>query len=1036
MDIDESLSRIAALIEPYSLVLDVGCSSGMLGRFLTQKSGCIIDGIDIDENAIANCHPTYRKVAVRNLETDLLTDTFKEESYDYIVVADVIEHLVDAKRLLNQIRLLIKPTGTIYLSIPNVAHVSLALHLLFGKFSYTPSGLLDSTHLRFFTRESFAKKIEECGVYCWDIQSVHRGIDETEFGDDLEYILPQPWLRQLIETRPDALTYQWIFTAKLYPPKPGDQPTPNGTEPTRPIPLLNACLYWDMGTGFAEEHKLMGVTRPRPPDGKILEFLLSELPNAPLRQLRIDPCSSPQWMKLRSAQLSDDAGTVVWRWKPGVNDGTAGNAYWLVAQEQSERIVVSDHVDGHWIPDIPSEIMCNVANDWKFSMEVVSQSQMASAEIVMLLAQKDRALTEKDQRLLSEIASLEQTKALLASSELTLQRITGSRLWRITSPLRLLVRRTRTAMGRTRHFIARGIRFVARVRQTGISNAISPLFSEQFSATTYSEWIAKHDSQKALSHPAGQLTLQPLISVIMPTYNTSPEMLDMAISSVRQQSYANWELCIADDASTLPETQAVIHQHVAGDGRIHAIFREMNGHISEASNSALSISQGDYITFLDHDDQLAPDALMHVVCEINAHPTVDVIYTDEDKISEDGVRSAPFFKPDWSPHLALSQAYLGHLVCYRAALVKRLGGLRSGLDGAQDYDLWLRAANITSEIRHLPQVLYHWRMHPGSTAADGTTKPYAHDAGRRAVNDFLRQRYPSAAVEGADGEHLFTYQAKFSLPDSLLVSIIIPTKDKSELLAECINSIVTKSSWKNFEIILLDNNSSEAKTFDYFDFVQKEDSRIKVISMPIPFNWSRLNNLGVKQAKGGVLVFLNNDTSVISADWIEYLAGYSQLPDVGTVGGLLLFDDGTIQHSGVVVGMNNWADHVFKGTKPLHAGGPFVSPVLTRNVLAVTGACLAIAREKFETLGGFDEAFVICGSDVELGLRAHRQGLFNVMCAEARLYHHESKTRNPAAIPENDFIQSDKKYSPYRLTVADPFYSPNLSIDNTTPTLS
>lgn len=528
-------------------------------------------------------------------------------------------------------------------------------------------------------------------------------------------------------------------------------------------------------------------------------------------------------------------------------------------------------------------------------------------------------------------------------------------------------------------------------------------------------------------------THKPLISVVMPVYNTPISFLDEAIQSVRNQLYPNWELCIADDASTDKAIRPILERHAKEDARIKVVFREQNGHIATASNSALELANGEWVGLLDHDDLLSEDALFWVAHAINQHPGARLIYSDEDKLATNGKRKTPFFKPDWSPHLAISQGYVGHFLCLQTTLIRELGGLNTQSNGAQDYDLWLRASLITRDIVHIPRVLYHWREHAGSTSSSGDAKPYAHEAGMLVVEEYLKRRYPRNPVKIIGSDYLFCYKAEFDLPSDILVSIIIPTLDKVDLLKTCIDSIASISTWKRLEVLILDNNSSDMETLTYLDEVQAQDSRIRVIRLNVPFNWSRFNNIGANEAKGDVLIFLNNDTKVVSANWIESLAGYALLPDVGVVGALLLYEDGTIQHSGVVVGMGGWADHVYKKTYPFHEGtGPFVSPVLTRNVLAVTGACMAISRKKFDELGGFDESFIICGSDVELGLRAHRRGYFNIMCAEARLAHYESKTRAPY-VPENDFKQSDIKYAPYRVSKIDPYYNPNLSLEHTTP---
>jgi GT2 family glycosyltransferase len=324
-------------------------------------------------------------------------------------------------------------------------------------------------------------------------------------------------------------------------------------------------------------------------------------------------------------------------------------------------------------------------------------------------------------------------------------------------------------------------------------------------------------------------------------------------------------------------------------------------------------------------------------------------------------------------------------------------------------------------------------MHAGSTAMNAGAKPYAHEAGRRAVQAFLEARYGARLLRVDDGEHLFTYSPRFRMEPGTVVSIIVPTRDKADLVETCVRSILARSTWPDYEVLIVDNQSNEAATFAAFDRLRAIDARVRVVPAPIPFNWSRVNNLAANESRGQVLLFLNNDTEVITADWIERLGEVALLPDVATVGALLLYPDGTIQHAGVVVGMGGWADHVFKGCAPVHHPSPFISAVTTRNVLASTGACVAIERAKFERLGGFDEEFEICGSDVEIGLRAHRAGLQNIMLATVRLYHYESKTRGPE-VPENDFVQSARKYAPYR-EGGDPFYSPDLDASSTTPTI-
>ncbi|RDV16439.1 glycosyltransferase [Pontibacter diazotrophicus] len=583
----------------------------------------------------------------------------------------------------------------------------------------------------------------------------------------------------------------------------------------------------------------------------------------------------------------------------------------------------------------------------------------------------------------------------------------------------------------------RSASFLLQNNQSNVVNLINKSKAFSMDLFNYESWIEEHDSYspqqlEELSSKQSEFEYRPLMSILLPTYNTPIVWLKDCIDSVLCQIYPNWELCIADDNSTSEEVRQVIKEYALKDSRIKFILRAENGHIAACSNSALELAIGEYITLLDHDDKFAPLALYRIVECLNLDKSIDFIYSDEDKIDVNGFRSLPFFKPDWSPALFYNQNYITHLTCIRRGLVEKVGGFTNGSEGSQDYDLFLKTIAEGAKIKHLPFILYHWRLHDQSTSSQSSSKPYAHISGKKSLEDFLSKKYPVLFDYLEDGINTFTYVPRFKLETKKKVSIIIPTKDKIEFLKPCINSIVSLSSWDNYEILVLNNNSVEKETFEYFDKVQTVYEQVKVIDANFPFNWSKLNNYGSEFATGDFLIFLNNDISVISNDWIQRLCEWASLPDVATVGAMLLYEDDTIQHAGVVLGMNGWADHVFKNMKPSHFPSPYVSNVLTRNVLAVTGACVAIEKEKFVKLNRFDEEFIICGSDVELGIRAFRNSFYNVVDTNVRLYHYESKSRG-SEVPENDFLQSAIKYEPYRTLKCDPFFNPNLSLYHTSP---
>ena len=547
----------------------------------------------------------------------------------------------------------------------------------------------------------------------------------------------------------------------------------------------------------------------------------------------------------------------------------------------------------------------------------------------------------------------------------------------------------------------------------------------------YHRWMKKNKlSKRKIEKEITGFRYRPKISIIIPVFNVDPKWLMLVIKSVKNQFYENWEVCIADDCSTNPET--INYLESIHHPKIKIKFLDKNQGISVASNEAIKISTGEYIALLDNDDEITKDALFEVVKAIN-EKDLDLIYSDEDKVDRYGNKTKPFFKPDWSPDLLRSQNYICHFTVIKKTILDSVKGFRKGFEGAQDHDLFLRISEKTNKIHHIPKVLYSWREIETSTACNSLSKPYAQAAGLNAVDEHLKRVFGTGAYAN-ESEYLFLYDTRFSLNKEPLVSIIIPTKDEINYLKNCVESILTKSTYTKYEIIILDNNSKRSKTKSWLKEMNKY-SNIRVIAARYPFCWSKLNNHGIAEANGDVFIFLNNDTEVISNDWIERLAEQSIRDDVGAVGPLLLYGDGTIQHAGVVVGLGGWADHIFKGMKPIHIGSPYLSPMVKRNVLAVTGSCLVISRKTVDKIGKFDENFLVCGSDVEICLRAYERGLKNIYDPFVRLYHFESKTRIPDNIPSCDFEMSKRHYKKYIENCGDPYFNVNLSLNNITPML-
>jgi GT2 family glycosyltransferase len=551
----------------------------------------------------------------------------------------------------------------------------------------------------------------------------------------------------------------------------------------------------------------------------------------------------------------------------------------------------------------------------------------------------------------------------------------------------------------------------------------------------YERWLLANQARPAdvgrMRAIVPLLKLHPTFSVLMPVYETPEEMLREAIESVLVQPYPHWELCIADDASRGPHVRRILEEYAAADGRVRVTFRETNGHIAATSNSALALATGEFVALLDHDDLLAPDALFENALVVNRRPDVDLIYSDEDKIDEHGRRREPFFKPDWSPESVLARNYVSHLGVYRRSIVNDLGGFRLGFEGSQDYDLVLRFTERTARIAHIPRVLYHWRVHSGSAASARDQKGYAQDAAVRALNEALARRGEDGRV--AESPHTpGIYTPRYTIRKPGRVSIIMPTRDHGADVDVALRSVFGRSTYPDFEVVLLDNGSRDAASLRVFGkWAAQEPDRVRIIPYDVPFNFSRINNHGVRNANGAYLLFLNNDTEVITPDWIEAMVEQAQRPPIGCVGVKLLYDDETVQHAGVVVGLGGVAGHSHKHYSK-DAPGYFYTLQTVNNYSAVTAACMMMRRDVFDEVGGFDESLAIAFNDVDLCLRVRDAGYRNVYLPHAVLYHHESKSRgyeDTAAKLARFEGEQKKMLERWRTAdLPDPYYNPNLTL--------
>lgn len=699
----------------------------------------------------------------------------------------------------------------------------------------------------------------------------------------------------------------------------------------------------------------------------------------------------------------------------------------------------------------------------------------------------NQAVDERDGRIVSlnqavderdgQIASLKEVVAnrdgqivnfnqAVAERDNVIEEILASTSWRITRPLRAIKSISFIAhMIKMAHVIrvvlprmlqrSGGIRVtISKVRNLhrregwgGVKRMMTALYAQTthsaeqlsgFDRNDYPEWIRRYDTltdegRATMRVRIGAFASKPLISIVMPVYNPNPKWLIEAIESVRKQIYPHWELCIADDASSNKSIHAILERYAKEDSRIKVVYRDQNGHICAASNSAMELAAGEWVALLDHDDALTEHALFWVADAINRDRDIRLIYSDEDKIDSIGRRFEPYFKCDWNVDLFYSHNMVTHLGVYHAALLGEIGGFREGLEGAQDYDLALRCIERIepNQIHHIPRVLYHWRIHAESTAQSGDAKPYARLAGKRALTEHLQRQGVNGSVSLLD---FGMYRVNYTLPDRQpMVSLIIPTRNGLNLIRQCIESILSKTTYQNYEILIVDNGSDDPATLQYFKSLESEP-KIRALRDDRPFNFSAINNAAVKVVHGELVGLVNNDIEVISPNWLSEMVSHAWRPGIGAVGARLWYPDKTLQHGGVILGVGGVAGHSHKHLDSSEYGY-FGRANLVQSFSAVTAACLVIRRAIYEEVGGLNETHLpVAFNDIDFCLRVRKAGYRNVWIPDAELYHHESATRGCEDNPEKQArftkeVQYMKRYWG-DLLLNDPAYSPNLTLDH------
>lgn len=557
----------------------------------------------------------------------------------------------------------------------------------------------------------------------------------------------------------------------------------------------------------------------------------------------------------------------------------------------------------------------------------------------------------------------------------------------------------------------------------------------------YTKWYPEHMALESELEQQRKTTFAyaPLISIVIPLYNTPVPYLKELLDSVQAQTYPNFQLCLADGSDN-SRTGDYIRENYGTDKRIQYKLLENNAGISENTNEAIKMATGEFIMFSDHDDTLAPNALFEIVKEMNEHPGTDVVYTDEDKVTMDGKRYFdPHFKPDFNLDMLRCNNYICHIFVVKREILEQVGMLRKEFDGAQDFDFILRCCEKAENIRHVAKILYHWRNHPASTAGNPESKMYAYEAGRNAVQAHYDRIGMKAEVSMT--EQWGRYRTKLFVEGEPLVTIIIPNKDHKKELKTCVDSLFEKTSYQNFEILIIENNSTGKEIFAYYKELEAAHENVRVLTWEKEFNYSAINNFGAEHARGEYLLLLNNDIEVKTENWMEEMLSYCQREDVGIVGAKLLFPNEKIQHAGVILGMgpSGTAGHLFynfPGDQFVYAG----RSQTTQDLSAVTAACMMVKKELYQKVGGMDEAFQVAFNDIDFCLRVRETGKLVVFQAYAELYHHESLTRGYETSQKNkkrfkEEIKLFKTRWKDILEAGDPYYNPNLTLRRSDCTL-
>lgn len=968
-------------------VLDIACGEGYGSRLMADVAESVV-GIDISEETITYAASKYIRSNLAFYSGSAAAIPLEGHAlFDVVVSFETIEHLdQDSQhKFMQEVKRLLRPDGVFFVSTPN--------KLLYSDIP----NYRNEFHIKEFYPQEFVTFLKPA-------------FDHVHVVGQKVYPISYIWPFDENGTSVDE--YQIEFADSTFQPTHSDK--------KQALFLVAICSDRQLAELPLLQHRSTLIDISDQAIGGRKKLVEDQ--DLAIKRLR-------QWLDERDkriVKLDDDIVTL--------NN-------WL--NESSQRIAKLDQdiaLFTGWIAERDAHIT-QLEVQYTAQISVVREQEQRINQLEQRLAERDTQLALAEHTTSQAVQQLQNLQAHVQQIESSVGWKVLSRMWRVRERVlprnslrsRVLrtawrsaqVTRTSGLKGLVRHGVM-SIQRRGRLR-TSVTTTIQPE-----NADDYAGWIAENEPSTSELHQqfetARAMVDAPVISVLAPVYNTDPPVLAAMIESVLEQTYPFWELWLVDGSPENQVLSELIRSYAERDPRIAYLPLEANQGIVGNTNAGIGKVTGDYTAFVDHDDLLAPFALFEVAQLLMREPATDLIYSDSDLVEPRGNRRfQPLFKPDWSPAIMLSANYATHLCVIRTTLLRDLGGLTPGSDGAQDWDLILRVSEQTTAIAHIPKILYHWRESPVSTATDIKRKPYVMSAQLTAITNHLRRQGITARAYFDTTGYI---RVTWPLAERPSVSIIIPSRNSS-LLNRCISSILTRTAYHEFEIIVVDTTDDGELARRYAQTTEQ----IRVLTYTQPFNYSTVNNLAAHEATSDLLLFLNDDTEIIDSEWLTEMVRWASLPQIGVVGAKLLTNQHRIQHAGVVVGMDGFAGHPFSGIGE-GAQTIYGSVEWYRNFSAVTGACLMVRRALFEQIGGFDEQLALCGNDVELCLRIRAQGFQVFYTPFARLLHLENATRGKdiARIPKLDFLYSYQHYRPL-LAHGDPFFNPNLSLWSPVPNL-